>query len=228
MLISMWVMGFQRPPVAAVVLHILLPWIAVGIAAIFPSVFTLALDSGDARRPLSAMWAIHAIALVMLFRCVKYYEWTRVITEACVVGLVLIVVVILVDGAQTSSNNLTGLAFLMLLCAGYGYGVVTELNVLLDRSADTVVESTISGKGRQKAFSVQIQPWGPVHKARSVTVPAAVYEGVQVGGAVCMVQRSGALGVGWYTAQVCPWHGGKVALEDVLSWLTFSRGASTP
>ena len=61
-------------------------------------------------------------------------------------------------------------------------------------------------------------------------MPVAVYEGVQVGGAVCMVQRSGALGVGWYTAQVCPRLGGKVALgsEDVLSSLTFSRGASTP
>jgi hypothetical protein len=229
MLISMWVMGLQRPPVAAVALHILLPWIAVGMAATSPSVFTLSLDSGDARRPLSAMWAIHAIALVMLFRCVKYYVWTRVITEACVVGLVLILIVILVDGVQTSFNNLTGLAFLMLLCAGYGYGVVTELNVLLDHSADTVVESTISGKVRQKAFSVQVQPWGPVQNTRNVTVPAGVYEGVRMGGAVCMVQRSGALGVGWYTAQVCPWHGGKVSLgsEDILSSLT-GLGTSTP
>jgi hypothetical protein len=217
-LTSVWVMGYRRPPMAAVLLHMLLPWIAVGFSLAFPKWFTTYLDTNDGRLPLSAPWLVHCIALVMLFRCVKFYEWTRVICAASLVGAGLFLIALLAERKLPHGSNLLGLAFVLLFSMGYGYGLVIELNILLDHSPESVTESSVLTKSKEKSYALQIDPWGPVRRIRTVTVPVSVFNSVHEGGRVCMVRREGALGIGWFTAQACPWQGGLVSLAstDIL------------
>jgi hypothetical protein len=212
LLISAAVMGYQHPPAAAIAAHVALPWVAIAIAAAWPSWFTLFLDTSDGRVPLSAAWFVHAIPLVLLFRCVKFPGWSRLFQEALLMGVILLMAVVLVERKWPAVNSLPAIAVLFVPCALNGYGAVTELDVLLDWSPGTVVRSTVSAKHTQRTYSLQIVPWGPEMKTRNVAVPKSVFDAVEVGGSVCMVLRGGSLGIGWYTAQSCPWQGGDVSL----------------
>ncbi len=211
--ISFWVSASQRPSGVAVALHIALPWIAVGMAALFPRQLTIFLDS-ETRKPLSAAWFLNMIALVVLFRCVSFTEWTQAVWMGCVPGAALFLVALIVEWPARSSP--LGLAFVLLFSIGYGYGVVRELDTVLDRSQATVVRSTILEKSAEKTYALHVGPWGNVNQIKNVIVPKSVFESVQKGGPVCMVLKSGALGVSWYTAQACPWTAIEVQLGPGL------------
>jgi hypothetical protein len=225
LLVSASVMGYQRPPLLGILLHISLPWICLALVAVFPSFFTLYLDASDGRVPLSAIWMVHSIALVMLFRCAKYYEWTRLVGYSCLAGIGLILLVIGIEKQYPRKDGMPGLFLLVLFAVAYGYGLISELDIVFDHSPETTIQSTVVGRSKQKAYSLRIEPWGPVRNVRNVTVTRAVFDAVGAGGSVCIVLRHGALGLGWYSAQACPWLGGQVSLasEDVLPPLRIAR-----
>ena len=108
------------------------------------------------------------------------------------------------------------LAIAIVLCAGYGYATILQVNCVLDRSPAAVYLAAISAKSHPKrgTWRLHIEPWGPEHQARDVTVPAKLFDRIQPGDSACMVLRKGALGIPWYSAQTCPWNGGPVFLEE--------------
>ena len=212
--ISFWVSACQRPPGVAVALHIAFPWMAVGMAALFPRQLTLFLDSEG--KPLSAAWFLNMIALVVLFRCVSFTQWTQAVWIGCLPGAALFLVAVIVEWPARSSP--LGLAFLLFFSIGYGYGVVRELDILLDRSPAIVVRSTVLEKSSSKAYALRVEPWGNVREIRNVIVPESVFQSVQKGGPVCMILRRGALGIHWYTAQACPRNLAQVDCPAVNDW----------
>jgi hypothetical protein len=211
--ISFWVAACQRPPALAVALHLALPWIAVTLAALFPRQLTMFLDS-DTRKPLSAAWFLNLIALVVLFRCVSFTNWTQAIWIAFLPGFALFVTALIVE--WPAKTSLLGLFFLLFFSVGYGYGAVLELDTMLDQSPAIVARSTIVEKSSYKAYALRIEPWGDVDQIKKSIVPASVYQSVQKGGPICMVRRQGAFGIGWYTAQTCPWTAAAVPLSPGL------------
>jgi len=207
--VPFWISAYQRPPALAIALHIALPWLAVGMVLLCPRQFTVFLDS-DTRKPLSAVWFLNMIALVVLFRCVSFTDWTQAIWIGCIPGAALFAIALIIEWPARSTP--LGLAFVLFFSIGYGYGTVRELDILLDRSPAIVIRSRIQEKSRLKAYVLRVDPWGDVSKIRNETVPQSTYQAVQVGGPVCMVLRRGAFGINWYTAQACPWTGSEVAL----------------
>ena len=53
---------------------------------------------------------------------------------------------------------------------------------------------------------------------KMIQVPHVIYKALRSKGPVCLVTRSGALGISWYTAQACPWMGGEVTLGGANPW----------
>jgi hypothetical protein len=211
--VPFWIGACQHPPLVAIALHIALPWLAVGMVMVYPKQLAVFLDS-DTRQPLSAAWFLNMIALVVLFRCVSFTDWTQAVWVGCIPGAALFAIGLIVEWPSRSGP--LGLAFVMFFSVGYGYGAVRELDVLLDRSPAIVVRSTILEKSRFKAYALQVEPWGDVQQIKNVLVPESVYQSVEKGGSICMVLRRGAFGIGWYTAQACPWTGSEVALGPGL------------
>jgi hypothetical protein len=211
--VPFWVASRQRPPAVAVALHIALPWIAVAFVALFPRQLTIFLDS-DTRKPLSAVWFLNLIALMVLFRCVSFTNWIQAVWIGCIPGAALLLVALIVEWPRKTSP--LGLAFVLFFSIGYGYGAVRELDTLLDRSPAIVVRSIVLEKSLQKAYALHVEPWGNIHQIKSMVVPESVYQSVRIGGPVCMVLRQGAFGVSWYAAQTCPWAGSEVPLGPGL------------
>jgi len=128
--------------------------------------------------------------------------------------LALFLCAVLADRETRWRSEVSGLVLLFMLSFGYGYGVVCELDTLLDRSPDDGVQTTVLRKTKyRRVAGLDVAPWDAVRGIQHAAVPNSVFNAVELGGPVCIAQRAGALGVAWYTAQACPWRGGPVALE---------------
>jgi hypothetical protein len=101
-------------------------------------------------------------------------------------------------------NGAVGVAFT--------YVEVVSQGRLLALAAHSVVERDFKG------MWVKVGPWGPVAEVKTIQVPHVIYKVLQPKDPVCLVTRSGALGISWYTAQTCPWTGGKVTLGGSNPW----------
>jgi hypothetical protein len=86
-----------------------------------------------------------------------------------------------------------------LLSCIYGYGVVLQLNVMLDRSPATTVQSKVVDMiyGAKSGHIVLIEHWGRVR------IDQAEFWKLQRGGPVCLTLHDGAFGLSWYAAHVC-------------------------
>jgi hypothetical protein len=106
------------------------------------------------------------------------------------------------------SPSVKGLIALALFAVVYGYGLVRELNIELDRSQATVYETTVLSKTRMRTtYGLHYAAWGPGSEESSIAVTRALAHSVHQGDRICIVVKQGALGMGWYTAQACPWNG---------------------
>ena len=74
------------------------------------------------------------------------------------------------------------------------------------------VSASVAAHPRICDLTLTIKPGGPVAEVTHVSIPYRVYRSVQPGDAVCLVLRERALGIPWYTAQICPWDGAAVRL----------------
>ncbi|WP_437302636.1 hypothetical protein [Sorangium sp. So ce388] len=79
-------------------------------------------------------------------------------------------------------------------------------NALLDRGDPEVFRVAVLDKrfcsGKGPRYTLRLAPWGP-DQGGEVTVDSDLYGAVEVGGAVCVTLRPGALGVRWFPVQRC-------------------------
>ena len=85
--------------------------------------------------------------------------------------------------------------------------LLIEVNALLDRSTPidypvAVISKHVS-RGKSTNYHFGLAPWGPYHTSEDAMVPGWRYRQTQVGDTVCVVLRTGALGVAWYTVGSC-------------------------
>lgn len=210
---------------ATLALQVIVPLAMVAIVARRPDLFSFAMiNRGGASGPpcwLGCTYITNAFVLYAWFHCVQKIGWARLIELPVAAGLVLFSASIFADVSMRRRRNWAGMVVLFLFNAFYGYIAIFELNILLDHSPDFTEQSVIADKryiyGKGGGFELDIRPWGPIKRVSRVWVSAPVYASVQTGGPACMVLRQGALGVPWYTAQGCPWNGGRVLLGDFFT-----------
>jgi hypothetical protein len=210
---------------AMLMLQFIMPVAIIGFVARRPDLFSFAFSSpvsGSGRTHwLGSTYIANMFVFYAAFHEVQNVEWSRMVELAAASGVLLFSVSILADATTRRRRDWAGMVVLFLFNAFYAYGAIFEANILLDRSPASVQESAVADKrhvyGRGGGFRLNVRSWGPIRKDKNVWVSADVYRSVHNGGPVCMVLRPGALGVAWYTAQSCPWNGGKVELGDSLT-----------
>jgi hypothetical protein len=201
-------------------IHLVLPWIALTIMLRYPRDFTLFVSSSPRA---GRETYVPSITFLWVFS-VEYLgfspyfgafvgPWIEFLRPALYIGAVLFSVAVALElSAARGWQHGFLLRFVALLLASvlYGYVAARELDVMLDRSPDVVTRAAFSHKNSAGGSQgLTIEPWGPVTARRNVSVPSHVWLTVRVGDQVCMVSRQGALGVPWYTVQLCPWAGGR-------------------
>jgi hypothetical protein len=96
---------------------------------------------------------------------------------------------------------------LLLLCCGYGYGAGMVVNALLDQSTPAtyrvIVTAEHMNRGRGTTYYLQLAPWGPNVGGQDVRVSSSRYAATKPGDTVCVVLKSGALGVAWSALGSC-------------------------
>jgi hypothetical protein len=104
-------------------------------------------------------------------------------------------------------KHLGTIALLLLLGCAYGYGAGMHVNALLDRSTAESYRVLVIGKnvshGRSTTYQLKLAPWGPKVRGQDLTVPYSRYASTKPGDTVCMLLRSGALGVAWSEPGSC-------------------------
>jgi len=152
-----------------------------------------------------------------------YYAFATLVRRApmlplaCLVGATLLIGGGLRDPylwAGDVRRHQVTLVIAVILSFVYGYATTLQLNIVLDGSESTVLQSGVLAKFQTKGnWSLEIAPWKPGREAGKVSVPSDLYRAVRPGEPVCIVQRAGALGSAGYTAQGCPWRGEPIYLE---------------
>jgi hypothetical protein len=197
------------PHLPLVVVHMVLPWISIALAACFPGDFILAITKNDEpRRGLVAPWIFLPISYLGVFDTTKLVHTEQAVYLGCVVGAVFFVAVILVNRRCRIGLDAASLILLLAFGCVYGYGLVRELNIELDRSPGAVQQTVVLAKsylGTQ--HFVSYMPWGSGHPRGTISVTRSLHHSVQPGARICMVVKEGALEMRWYTAQACPWNG---------------------
>ena len=96
---------------------------------------------------------------------------------------------------------------LALICCSYGYGAGMQVNALLDRSTPKSYRVIVTAKhvshGRSTSYHLRLAPWGPEVNGQDLMVSRSTYAGIKQGDTVCMVLRSGAMGVAWSKLARC-------------------------
>jgi hypothetical protein len=200
--------GIAPPPLWLVLLEASAPWIAVAAVLRFPE--RLVVFFGGRRVPLFGVWTFAALAPMGVN---AYRPLVRTLPA---VELGLLAGAVLFAAAAVSLPQPKAIPLLILpilpLSLLYGFTNVVQVNWMLDRSPATMFTTAVTHKspaGRSE-LSLNLQAWGanPEQKSLSardrVSVTRETFDAVRVGGPVCVMQREGALGIAWYTAQACP------------------------
>jgi hypothetical protein len=201
-----------------------MPWIGVLMAWCFPRWYTVFAGRdrysgtlGDQRIGLVWFFFFTFFTPTMYYAFATLVRRTPMLPLACLVGAALLVGGGLRDPylwAGDVRRHPYTLVIAVILSSVYGYATILQLNVVLDRSEDTVFQSRVSAKFHTRGkWSLEVAAWTPEQESQRVSVPYELYNAVRPGDPVCIVQRNGALGIPWYTAQPCPWKGGPVYLE---------------
>lgn len=200
--------GVAPPPLWLVLLEASAPWIAVAAVLRFPE--RLVVFFGGRRVPLFGVWSFAALAPLGVN---AYRPLVRTL-PAVELGLLAGAVVFAAAAISLRQPKAIPLLILPILPLSllYGFTNVVQVNWVLDQSPATMFRTVVTRKspaGRSE-LSLDLGPWGasPEQKSLStrdrISVARETYDAVRVGGPVCVMQREGALGIAWYTAQACP------------------------
>ncbi|HUI79921.1 MAG TPA: hypothetical protein VLY24_18470 [Bryobacteraceae bacterium] len=209
---------YPKPSVWTMLLELAPPWLAVGAVWCFPGRFRLFGGGRFDRRPFLGGVLFFAAFFPLGACCyTKTLHLLRPAELACIPGIVLFVAAMI---AEVRADGKPILAVVALpLSILYGYGSVVQLNCLLDHSPVTVYQTVVSHKSNgSRSSQLNLKPWGTNPPARSLdfsyaaSVPSQLLDALQVGETVCVIQRQGALGLTWYTVQLCPWNRERVIL----------------
>jgi hypothetical protein len=208
-------LGFLKPSVSMMAVLVGLPWVAAGMVWCFPGRFFFFPVPFDRRLTLFGVLFFTSMAPFSTYCYAPFVRKLPVLELACVVGAVLFAA-LLVSEVRAKGNPVL-MTIALPLSVLYGYAAVVQLNCVLDHSPATVYKTVVSNKSLRRP-SLDMDPWGPAPEPKSILtqyhalVPRQIFDAVQVGGPICVVQSAGALGISWYSAQVCPWNGQPVVL----------------
>ena len=208
LLIFIWGTAYPQPYEVALATGLVLPLLAIAIAALRPRGFTLSADRGDPRVSLAGLFAWPAMMLAYRANLdVHLLDWTRTVLLAASLTCCLIAAACVADAELFRSIG--AFVAMALLAAIYGYGGIIVLNRVLDTAAPRVFSTTVLAKyvttGTQSEVTAhaRLSPWGPIETATDVDIPQALFDRIGRYDIVCVEARRGAFDIPWFTVRSC-------------------------
>lgn len=201
-----WAYIYPHPYELVIFVLTALPWVAVGIMARSPGLYTLNAPRGSGQPDLTVLLISPGFLLMLrAFMDVHILDWQRLLLWAAVVAAALMGSIL---WALPSAREKLGMAALTLaLVLAYGYGVCALGDAVLDRSGGSTYPTTVYGKhvtsGRNKRPMLRLGSWGPRATQDEVAVSWDLYRSTNVGDAVCVRLYPGALAIPWYRVSGC-------------------------
>lgn len=201
-----WTFFFPRSYTPIVSTLILLPVIALGLLIRSRGIYQVEGRRNDARPSLALVFLFPGLGLlVSSMRGFHLLAWKPILPIAILVAIGMTVVIATTDAA-TQKRPLALIPFL-LFGVLYGYGLTTQVNVLLDRSSAQTFQVVAFDKhisqGKSTTYYLHLDPWGPQPAATQVAVPRSLYDATPPGATVCVDLHSGALRIPWYVVGQC-------------------------
>jgi hypothetical protein len=193
---------FRLP--AAIVLA-LAPMVAVLLVERSPLLFAIFKQKSDPRSDFSFVFLASGFGLLLSATGSHFISVQPILMIAGFIALVLLAALYF-----TARNRFAvpGAIIGFLVVSGlYGYGLVSVLDILPDRSTPeffaTQVQSKHISRGKSTTYYLDLAPWGPIQVSNRLKVPSAIYNGTVEGQQVCLELHTGALLIPWYKRVDC-------------------------
>lgn len=201
-----WTWFYPKPYWLAVLALAVLPWAAVYVTARYSGAVVINEKKRDSHPGVGVPFIMPGLILALrVIYDTTPLVWKQPLVFSTVVSAVLAFAAWKVDGQIQRKPAITILLFVLGLA--YGYGITMEANALFDRTAVTVYRTAIVQKyvssGRSTTYNFRLAPWGPMTNGDHVQIPRRFYNEKQVGDAVCICMRQGALNIPWYFVRDC-------------------------
>jgi hypothetical protein len=205
--VSGWVWFYPHPYDLAIACAVVIPCVAVVLAARGGSFYRLNPSRNDIGADLSLPLMTPGFALTIraLFDA-HVFDWRDMLMATTALTLILVLVMwIAVSELRASPGNT---ALLALLVVPYAYGAATLANMEFDRSEPERYEAQVLGsrisRGKSTEYYLKLGPWGPRSEADEVDVGRAYYQRGSRQKSVCVYLYRGAFRIRWFDVWDCP------------------------
>jgi hypothetical protein len=202
-----WLWIYPHPYDLAVACGVVIPWIAVIVAARGGPLYKLSPERNDAAASLMGPLMLPGFALMIraIFDT-QVFDWQDMLMA--VIATLAVCMLILwwtMSELRASAAETAAIAFLM---APYAYGAATLVNQRLDVSEPERFEAKVMGshvsRGKSTVYYLELGPWGLRTEADDVDVGREFYERASRQDTVCVYLYRGALRVRWFQVWDCP------------------------
>ncbi|WP_437731828.1 hypothetical protein [Sorangium sp. So ce1335] len=200
-----WAWLYPRPYEAAIVTLAAIPPAMVALLLAGRGLYAISDDRNEIRPSLLVpLFGPGMILAVRAYLDLDVIDWEPPLVWTALIALALAVLVMI--GEPALRRRWYAPLGVLLFLAAHPWGALQMANALLDRSEPEVFRVAVLDKrlssGKGPRYNLRLAPWGP-EQGGEVTVDGALYEAAEVGGAVCVAHRSGALGVRWFSVGRC-------------------------
>ncbi|MET0677130.1 MAG: hypothetical protein ABW175_15135 [Bradyrhizobium sp.] len=203
--IAVWALFKPQPYRLLVTLLAALPLVAIAAVAARRHLFRIGLGSGYEANLGTACAAPACVLFVRTLFDLNLVSWLPLTAFAAAVAVVFLIAAIRRE--INLRRRWWRLMIAALLTGAYAFGVLGQLNGLLDHAPQSVLRSRIIdkhlGHSRIASYHLTLAPWGPLLDVHEVTVPRDIYDGAEIGDPACIRLHDGALGMAWFTAAAC-------------------------
>jgi hypothetical protein len=195
---ALWIGFLPRPYDLAIIVALLLPVIAYGLAVPLNGRWNFVETRAGDQRPGIAMFYI-APALALLLRIFDYriIDHARLLLFGCVFAMAAWALLNLLR--RTPRWLSLGQAGLLLFLVAYSYAAATLINVrLAPISREDFRAEVIASENDGEDASLTLSPWGPYTNTYEADVPEWLQEKTPPGTVVNVYLYTGSLGARWW------------------------------
>lgn len=205
--VAAWAYVWPNPSALPVYLCAILVPIALAIKLWSRSRIELALPRGEKELSLSVFYITPAIAIAARALIdATILDLEQAILWALVIGAGLTPIAVIDNPLMRRKPSFA--FFLFVINAAYGFGMLVEMNDLLDASPAAVHRTQIinksAGSGKIVTYALVLGSWGNMRAGWSVNVSEAAYRAAHIGDATCVYLRPGFFRFAHLNVGDCP------------------------
>jgi len=206
-LLMLWTLVFPQPYAWLVLVLAAGPWLALALVRGSGGALRIDLRRNEVR-PLTVSWLLGTPMLLGMRTAfdLDLLDTGRAVWLGAVAGLPLLLAVLAM--LRRRGAGIAAKVCYVAMCWLYGYGVVAQGNVLLDRAAPGVIPVQVVGRhathGKHTNYKLRLAGALPASHDDWFDVSPEDYEASPPGTSLCVFQHPGRWGLRWLSVGGCP------------------------